>query len=163
MSTPYVYLAGPITGLTYADGQEWRDYAIKELATHAIEARSPLRGKSYLREQGELAKEDYGHIHPLSSDKGIVTRDRNDTINAALVIANLLGAKRISGGTCIELGWADIARVPTIVVMEPNGVNPHDAHMVRGVAGFVMHTLDAAIDLAATVMGHDLDLEHHTA
>jgi nucleoside 2-deoxyribosyltransferase len=158
----HVYLAGPITGLTYADGQEWRDYAIRELGAHGIEGRSPLRGKSYLQEQGVLAKEDYGHIHPLSSDKGIVTRDRNDTITASLVIANLLGAKNISAGTCIELGWADMARVPTIVVMEPQG-NPHDAHMVRGVAGFIMHTLDAAIDLAATVMGHDLDLEHHTA
>jgi len=157
----YVYLAGPITGLTLDEGQEWREHAIKLFGAWGIEARSPLRGKAYLSQEGILGPADYGHIHPLSGDKGIVTRDRNDTINASLVFANLLGAKRISGGTCIELGWADMARVPTIVIMEPEG-NPHDAHMVRGVAGYVMHTLDAALDLALTILGHDLDLESHT-
>jgi len=133
---------------------------MRRFAEQAIEARSPLRGKGYLKSEGILGSDDYGHIHPLSSDKGIVSRDRNDTITASLIFANLLGAERISGGTCIELGWADMARVPTIVIMEPEG-NPHDAHMVRGVSGYVMHTLDAAFDLALTLMGHDLDLEAH--
>lgn len=154
----HVYLAGPITGLTLADGQEWREHAIKIFAGYGIEARSPLRGKGYLKSEGILGSDDYGHIHPLSSDKGIVTRDRNDTITAGLVFANLLGAQRVSAGTAIELGWADIARVPSIVIMEPSG-NPHDAHMIRGVAGFVMNTLDAAYDLAMTILGHDLDLD----
>lgn len=153
----HVYLAGPITGLTLEDGQQWREHAIKIFAGYGVEARSPLRGKGYLKSEGILGSDDYGHIHPLSSDKGIVTRDRNDTITAALVFANLLGAERVSAGTCIELGWADMARVPSIVVMEPG--NLHDAHMVRGVAGFVMETLDAAYDLALTILGYDLDLD----
>jgi len=153
----HVYLAGPITGLTLADGQEWREGLIMRFAAHFIEARSPLRGKGYLRDQGVLTGEDYGGIHPLSSDKGIVTRDRNDTITASLVFANLLGAEKISGGTCIELGWADMARIPTIVVMEEG--NPHDAHMVRGVAGMVLRDLDDAFNVALTMLGHDLDLE----
>jgi nucleoside 2-deoxyribosyltransferase len=157
----YVYLAGPITGLTLDQGQEWRQFVAAEFSLWGIKTRSPLRGKSYLASEGVLGPADYGHIHPLSSDKGIVTRDRNDTINADLIFANLLGADRISGGTCIELGWADMARIPTIVVMEPEG-NPHDAHMVRGVAGYVMHTLPAALDLALTILGQDLDLLAHS-
>jgi hypothetical protein len=153
----HVYLAGPITGLTLADGQGWREGLVARFEKEGIEARSPLRGKGYLKSQGILGSDDYGHIHVLSSDKGIVTRDRNDTITASLVFANLLGAERISGGTCIELGWADMARVPSIVVMEKG--NPHDAHMVRGVAGMVIDNIDDAFDVALTILGHDMDLE----
>lgn len=155
----HVYLAGPITGLTYDEGQDWRLYAQRFFATRGIDARSPLRGKAYLRDQGKLEAADYGHIHPLSGDHGIVTRDRNDTITASLVFANLLGAERVSSGTCIELGWADTARVPSIVVMEEGGL--HDTHMVRGVSGFVMRSLEPALDLALTILGLDLDLEAH--
>lgn len=159
--TGHVYLAGPISGLTFEEGQDWRDRLIVRFAEYGIKARSPLRGKGYLRDQGALgAAANYGQIHPLSSDHGIVTRDRNDTITASLVFANLLGSERVSSGTCIELGWADMARVPSIVVMEPEG-NLHDSHMVRGVSGYVMHTLDAAFDLALTILGYDLDLEAH--
>jgi nucleoside 2-deoxyribosyltransferase len=155
----HVYLAGPITGLTYDEGQDWREKVATEFDRWRVSTRSPLRGKSYLRDQGKLAATDYGHIHPLSGDHGIVTRDRNDTITASLVFANLLGAERVSSGTCIELGWADAARVPSIVVMEEG--NLHDTHMVRGVAGYVMRSLEPAVDLALTILGVDLDLEAH--
>lgn len=157
----HVYLAGPITGLSYDEGQEWRDIVRPCFEKYGYVARSPLRGKAYLRDKGTLTPEDYGHVHPLSGDHGIVTRDRNDTITAALVFANLLGADRVSSGTCIELGWADVARVPSIVVMEEGGL--HDTHMVRGVSGFVMRSLDAAVDLALTILGENLDLEAQRA
>lgn len=154
----HVYLAGPITWLTFEEGQDWRQKLVDRFAEWKIEARSPLRGKSYLKNSGTLTREhDYGEFHPLSSDKGIVTRDREDVRTAGLVFANFLGASRVSSGTCIELGWADAWRIPTIAVMEPEG-NAHDGHMVRGVTGFIMHDIDSAFDLALTLMGYDLDL-----
>ena len=153
---PGVYLAGPITGLTYDDGQDWRSYARAVLATQGIEAFSPLRGKDYLKEYGELdaggVGSAYTGLHALSDPAGIVTRDRLDCTKRDLVLVNLLGADRVSVGTCIEFGWADAARVPIVVAMERDGSNPHDHAMVYGLAGYVLPSLDDAIQVATVIL-----------
>lgn len=145
-----VYLSGPITGLTYDQGQDWREWAYRELATVGVHGLSPLRGKDYLRKEGVL-KAQYLDVHPLSTPKGIVTRDRNDTIHSDVVLVNVLGAERVSIGTVIEMGWADLARVPIVLVMEPGNV--HDHAMVTELAGFITPDLDVAIDIILTILG----------
>lgn len=145
-----VYLSGPITGLTYDEGQDWRDWVYRELATVGVHGLSPLRGKDYLRKEGVLT-DKYLNIHPLSTPKGIVTRDRNDTINADVMLVNVLGAERVSIGTVMEIGWADLARVPIVLVMEPGNV--HDHAMVTEVAGFITSDLDESIDIVLTILG----------
>lgn len=155
MSRPSVYLAGPITGLTYTDGQDWRAYAKTALNGRGIDAFSPLRGKEYLDAHGELdsggTRSSYAHI-PMSSPAGIVARDRMDCMSRDLVIANLLGAERVSIGTCIEFGWADAARVPIVVIVEAEWTNPHDHAMILRLTDFSVPTLDDALDIAAAVL-----------
>jgi len=151
--TPTVYLAGPITGLTYDDGQEWRDHARAVLRSYGIEAYSPLRAKEYLRDHGVLdaggSDSSYADI-ALSSSSGIVTRDRMDCTTRDLVLANLTGAERVSIGTAIECGWADAARVPIVCAMEDGNV--HDHAMIRGLAGFIVPTLEEAVEVAAAIL-----------
>jgi nucleoside 2-deoxyribosyltransferase len=144
-----VYLAGPITGLTYADGQDWRSKAKAALANRNIDGFSPLRAKEYLAGHGPLqgAYDEF----PLSTAKGIVARDRNDVLTADLVIFNLLGAKRISIGTCIEFGWADAFRKPSIVVIEKEG-NCHSHPMVEALSPFIVDNVEDAVDLAAMIL-----------
>ena len=50
MSKPSVYLAGPIKGLTFDEGQEWRD-VITDMLEPEIDAFSPLRWKQVLRKE----------------------------------------------------------------------------------------------------------------
>jgi hypothetical protein len=57
----YVYLAGPITGLTYEGATEWRNVAAEKLDSDKIETLSPLRGKNYLLGRG-LGLPG-GHVH----------------------------------------------------------------------------------------------------
>lgn len=144
-----VYLAGPITGLTYDQGQDWRTKVKAELSNKGIDGFSPLRAKSYLAGHGPLqgAYDEF----PLSTAKGIVARDRNDVRTADLVIFNLLGATRISIGTCIEFGWADAYRIPSIVVIEKNG-NCHSHPMVEALSPFIVDNIPDAIDLAAMIL-----------
>ena len=146
-----VYLAGPISGLTYDQGQDWRQYAVKRFAelSPEIKAYSPLRAKEYLRAYGQL--EQGYEQHPLSSEKGITTRDRNDASWSDLIIFNLLGAKRVSIGTCIEIGWADSHRVPMVLVIEKEG-NPHDYPIIREVCGFRTDSLDDGINIARGIL-----------
>jgi nucleoside 2-deoxyribosyltransferase len=140
-----VYLSGPITGLTYAEGQGWREDAKKLLAAEGMIGISPLRAKEYLANRGALAS-GYSEF-PLSTPKGITTRDRWDTLRADMMIVNVIGAKVPSLGTIMEMGWADIARIPIILAMEPEG-NPHDHAMVREVSGFIVHSIYDATQIA---------------
>ena len=118
-----VYLAGPITGLDYEGATDWRESATKMM--HPIEALSPMRYKAYLIQYGKLLATygDIGVKNPLSTDKGITTRDRWDVERCDIVLMNFLGAEIVSIGTCIEIGWADTHRKPIVMLMEEEG-NP---------------------------------------
>jgi nucleoside 2-deoxyribosyltransferase len=145
-----VYLAGPITGLTYGGTTEWRDYAIKELDNVGVEGISPMRGKDYLLQETSIREQYDEYI--LSTQRAITTRDRWDCTNCDVVLANLLGAtERISIGTIMEYGWADAARNPIVTVMEKEG-NPHDHAMVREVSGYRVETLDEALFVCKTIL-----------
>ena len=153
--TKTVYLAGPITGLTYDEGSDWRVKIAAELAAVGIEAFSPLRAKKYLREYGKLdaggsAGCSYLNASTLSNPAGITTRDRFDCTGRDMVLANLVGAERVSIGTMIELGWADATRTPIVLAMEPGNVHAHA--MVETVAGFVVPTLEEAVEVVKAVL-----------
>ena len=60
---------------------------------------------------------------------------------------NLLGAKKVSIGTMVELAWADAARRPITVCMETKG-SPHDSTYVRGLATYLVQDLDSGIAVA---------------
>lgn len=143
-----LYLAGPIAGCTYGECTDWRKYAAAKLPPH-ISALSPMRGKDFLAAhpmmQGEHPE------NPFCRQPGIVCRDRSDVMRADAVLFNLLGAKTVSIGTCIEFGWADAFRKPIILAMEKQG-NVHEHMIIRGVAGFAVDNLDDAIAVAIGVL-----------
>jgi len=141
-----VYLAGPITGLTYDMADSWRYYATRNLAPAGIIAVSPLRGKEYLTTLGKLSGNgrEYLDISALSNPPGVLTRDHWDCRRADAILANLLGATHVSIGTVMEIAWAHAYHKPLVLVMEPEG-NPHDHMMLTQVAGFQVKTLDEGL------------------
>lgn len=143
-----VYLAGPISGLTYDGAQEWRGY-VKDRLAPKIAAYSPLRSKQYLRTEGVL--EQSYEFNPLSSDRGIMTRDHWDCMTSDLIFCNLFGADRVSIGTVQEIAWAFAYRKPLVVVMERQG-NAHDHPMVREAIGYRTDDLDEAIHVARSIL-----------
>lgn len=153
-----IYLAGPISGLTFDGAQDWRTYFTDKIDPQ-IACFSPLRGKDYLKIRGPL--EGSYEEFPLSTDRGITTRDRDDCMKADLVVFNMLGAQRVSIGTMVEFGWADAARVPSILVMEKSG-NIHDYPMVREIAGFRLTNLEDAIAIAETILLHKRETSNGT-
>lgn len=150
MSKPLVYLAGPISGLSYGESVDWRDEAKHILADYGIHALSPMRAKHYLSTAKAIADEYPQHV--LSNSRGITTRDRFDTQRASLVLVNLLGAERVSIGTMLEVAWADAARVPIVAAIEEEG-NIHDHAMVRELVGFRLPTLSEAYAVVVAILG----------
>jgi len=140
-----VYLAGPMDGLTYVECDEWRRIAAERLKDHGITAVSPLRGKRGVEEFSATTTSG-----PIDTDAGITGRDRWDVQRADMVFVNLFGAAKVSIGTMIELGWADAARVPVVVLMSPNNIHNHP--MVRNIATYLTDDFDEALDLVVTAL-----------
>jgi nucleoside 2-deoxyribosyltransferase len=159
-NTPKVYLAGPISGLVYAGAQDWRDGVAAELFNRGLIGYSPLRAKSYLKSKGVIEQGYEGH--PLSTDRGITSRDRYDVMSCDAVLFNFLGSgDRISVGTLIEMGWADAFRKPSVVVMEPALQNKHDHPMLRECTGFRVTTLSEAIEVLDRILNPHLNYVHN--
>lgn len=141
-----IYLCGPITELSYGGATDWRK-AIEKLLIPGIEVLSPLRGKDFLAKEAKVA-DCYAEM-PMATQRAITTRDRFDTMRADMIIANLLGAERVSIGSMIELGWADAQRIPIIGIMEPT--NLHDHSMVREILNWRVGSIEDAAGIANLV------------
>lgn len=140
-----IYLAGPITGLTYAESAfGWRE-TIKTLLPE-FDLFSPMRGKDFLAKDGVLRGAD--ERHPVSSINGILGRDRNDVRTCDLMIACFLEDPGVpSLGTAMEFGWADAWRKPIIMVAEPTSAQRNHP-MLQGAATYIVDTLQEAAELS---------------
>ena len=141
-----VYLAGPITGLSYKGCTDWRQQAIDHLKQFGIQGLSPLRSKDYLL--NKLTINDAYEDKVLSSQRGIYARDKFDCFSADALLVNLLGAKTVSIGTVMEIAWAAGNGTPIVLVMEDwinADHNIHEHAMIREACPFRVPTLDEAL------------------
>lgn len=146
---PLVYLAGPITGESYKSATNWRNTAHIALERVGIVGLCPLRGKAYLEKEGIL--QDSYEDQLLSMGKTITRRDRFDCCRANMILMNLLGAKKVSIGTMIEVGWADANRIPIVLIMEDDNLHRHS--MLEECADYRVSTLEQGIHVVKTVIG----------
>lgn len=143
-----VYLAGPIAGLNYSGAQNWRSDVAKALDSDRIETLTPMRGKQFLKELGDITKVSYDDV--VANSKGVTRRDFNDTVTSSCVFVNLLGSQKVSIGTVMEIAWAFQARVPSIVIMEKGNVHEH--LMIEEACHYVVDNLEAGIRLAKLLL-----------
>lgn len=131
-----IYLAGPITGLTYGEARHgWRKEFGEMMARQSphIECFSPMRQKDFLEGQEDLRgdAEALDRLdHALARPHGILTRDFNDVTTRDAVVACFLGATRVSIGTVWEIGVAYAHKKPLIVIMEPSRTEVTDTKIV---------------------------------
>lgn len=146
-----VYLAGPITGCSFQGATSWRGWARAQLEAYDIKGISPLRSKVWLEDFEEIG--DAYEEFPLSSAKGISMRDFFDVDRASLILANLLGAERVSIGTVMEITRAATRQKPVVIAMEESGL--HDHAMIRELGGvLVVRTLEEAIVTAIQTLSY---------
>lgn len=139
-NSPLVYLAGPITGESWAGSTDWRDAMIYTLAQYELTGVSPLRGKDYLK--NETAISDSYENTTMSSSKSIFARDFHDVQRCDALLVNFLGSKKVSIGTVMEITYAWTLRKPIVVVMDPDNIHKHS--MLGEASSFVVSTLDEA-------------------
>lgn len=138
-----VYLAGPITGLTFRGCQDWRDGVKDELKEYYIDAVSPLRLKEFL-DDGKIIN---GADMPRN---WIVNRDRWDVEMADVVLANLAGATKVSLGTVSEITQARGNPTTFCIVVLPEGekeTNPHHHIFTYALVDAIVESLEEAVEL----------------
>jgi len=140
-----------MSGLNYDECTNWRHEVASKLYDDVI-ALSPMRAKQFLKEEKFI--DDSYEKYNLSTKEAITARDRNDVMTCDLVFANFLGAKKVSIGSVIELGWADAWRKPIVIVMEPDNIHQHS--IVNTICGFKVQTLEEGIDIANSVVSMQL-------
>lgn len=151
-----VYLAGPITGLSYDGAIDWRAKFSSKL--FAINNNSKIIGISPMREKQHLSKitefsatcKEYENI-PMSSPKGIICRDFFDATRCDLLMVNLLDAPRVSIGTMMEIAWCYQKRTPIVCVMEKEG-NPHEHAFVNETINYRVDNLDEAVYIIGSIL-----------
>ena len=149
MSNKSLYLAGGISGLSWQDAIRWRRLVKNTLAPEGIECFSPLRAKSYLRPEQNIANAYESHV--LSSQRGIFARDWYDCLNCDMVFVNFLASPFPSLGTAMEIAWAYDNKKPIVVAIEKSG-NPNDHAMLMEACRFRVDNIEEAIWVAKTVL-----------
>lgn len=153
-----VYLAGPITGLDFRGATSWRDQVNVELSDTSIRTLSPMRGKQYLL--NELSIADHYESQVMSTLKAINTRDYYDVRRADAILVNVLGAKKVSIGTVMEIAWARAFNIPVVLVMEKGNIHSHG--MLQYACGYEVETLEEGIAvLKALLLPDDVMVPPH--
>ena len=148
---PRVYLAGPISGLTLDQASNtWRLDVAARLSCFDIASENPLK---FIHDHiGKFDSQGIGGTQ-LGTARGLTEADRFMLSNSDIMFCNLSGAEKVSIGTMIELGWADIQRIPVLVVMDEG--NMHDHAMVKSIASWIVPTLEEGIDLTIDLLAGD--------
>jgi nucleoside 2-deoxyribosyltransferase len=116
-----IYLAGPITGKSYADAVEM--FSMIEKMLPGREILHPMVAKTELINEERL--KPGGYSHPTSTNHAIFERDRWMVTQADMVLANLHGTQIVSIGTMFELAWASALGKHVIVVVEKTNIHSH--------------------------------------
>jgi nucleoside 2-deoxyribosyltransferase len=172
--TNIIYLAGPITGLSWKDATEWREDLVNrynDISTSRSKyvALSPLRGKHYLKNETEI-KDSYSNFL-MSTAKAVNSRDMFDVSRSNLIIVNLLNTTKISIGTVLEIGAAFALKKPIITIIEPpsdqfskavnsnnfdvlrSNTNIHYHSMLVECSTLICHDINTAFDLSIHFLG----------
>jgi len=153
-----IYLAGPITGLTFGGATEWREEVMRRVTMEVLpfDCFSPLRGKAYLKQERGAIKDVERLDSLLSSSAKILFRDSHDVRTADAMLVNLLGADKVSIGTVMEIAWAYEHRVPTILMMEAGNI--HDHRMIVAACPYIAPNVDTAMFMLKQIL---LPTSHH--
>jgi len=151
MST--IYLAGPIEGTSYDTSVNWRKEVEEKLKGSGIKCLSPMRDHRHLEEKSEIKfNASQGENDPTATARAITSRDRHDVLTCDAILVNLKESKKITIGTMIEFGWADMARKPIVMIMEKG--NLHDHPMVNDIASFKVSSLEEGIRVIKSLLAH---------
>lgn len=154
----YVYLAGPITGCTGPEANDWRAEVAEKLRVlpdnwwGEIRGVSPLRCEPLLGERYNIAEQGADPL--FGTSRAIASKNFFDVRTCDALLA-FLPAHSLqhdpSYGTVGELAWAHALGKPTVLVSDYPKVLEHP--VINACAGWVLSDLDQAVELLSGLLG----------
>lgn len=147
-----VYLAGPITSLSYSGATDWRENAELTLRSYGLDVRSPMRGCRYLSGEVSIPAEQVQHTGIMATSRGILTRDKNDCITADALLVYFPSNCPPSIGTSMEIAFAHLRHIPIVGVSEDRD-NIHRRHPMLSEAVTWADNLSEACQFIVSILG----------
>lgn len=153
----YVYLAGPIGGLTYAESTEWRENAAANFAEVGIKSFNPMRFKSFLAGESIIsARADDLPENVWTKAKALTTRDLGDVRRSDIVLAYMPKMDRERTGTILEIGYANRDATPCVLVTTDEEFANHP--MVQEMVMATVPTIEEGIQIVKEyLLDEDVD------
>lgn len=144
-----VYLAGPITGCTKGEANDWREYVRTAILPYDLQGISPLRCEPII---GERYEPNYADPK-FGTARAIASKNFFDVAACNMTFAFLPSwSPQLSSGTLIEMGAAKMAHKPLVLVTDdPRAI---DHPVINAVAGWLVPTLDDGIEVVTGVLAH---------
>jgi nucleoside 2-deoxyribosyltransferase len=113
MSKIFVYLAGPISGCTEGEANDWRTSMALNLGNNIVGV-SPLRCEPII---GEIYGKEYDN-NQFGTPAVIAAKNKEDVRRCDVTFAYLPAGGLLSVGTLQEIGWACGMGKPVILVTD---------------------------------------------
>ncbi len=110
----YIYLAGPITGCTDGEANDWRSKMEADLESMGFVGVSPLRCEPIVGDVYQPEYDDNQFGHP----QVIAAKNKEDVRRCDLTFAYLPAEHPASVGTLQEIGWAAGMDKPIILLTD---------------------------------------------
>jgi nucleoside 2-deoxyribosyltransferase len=120
-----IYLAGPISGLTFEEAVGWRNEIAPIVRELGYDVFDPLKGKEFLKGVGEISPATSQHLSVLSQHPNIVAIDLFRVRQSDILLINFHGCRRVSIGTCVEVTVAHEMGKLVILIMDESNVHNH--------------------------------------
>lgn len=133
-----VYLGGAFAEFT-AQEVVAKQAEMQQLLGADIICHKPMHRDDYPAELGDLLGTTLTH------------RDHHQIRQSAVLILDFLGAKKVSAGSMIEIGWATELGKPVVMIAEPDNINMHV--MARNLVTFIATNRAQAAAVVRTLLG----------
>lgn len=146
-----VYLAGPVTGLSYGQARYGWRAQFAHMLIPGIRVLSPMRHENATF--SEIAATDASNFKHKA--KAIYQKDMLDIRRADVLFANLLNAGGVCAkGTLVEIGAAWAMGKFIVAAVEPDSL--HDYPFVTEPAGAVVATLEDAASVINSLLSEGI-------
>lgn len=143
-----IYLAGPISGLTWNEATEWRNTitpVLKELGYNVL---NPLTGKDFLEDKGVIQPNIQQHESVLAKYPVIYNMDMFRVRQSDILLVNFRGCKIVSIGTVSEINLAHEKDKLVILIMDKDNIHNHPFITERSI---VVETMGEAITILKNI------------
>jgi len=139
-----IYLAHPISGLTYDEVIGYYKKISRKLKKIGYEVFHPMTGKSAMRTDIKERFQPIDNKSEIATNHAIISRDTWMVRMCDILYLDLTGTQTISIGCVMELFGAYVLGKYTVVVMEKDNVHRH-AFVVEA-AGVIFEESKKALD-----------------